>query len=107
MTLQQVDIGRSSPSGAINRYKGSIAALNIPSIAAASVVLVSVAVPNVKPGDVVLLVPLAADLSVAVGILPGYCLAAGTAKFPTVNPTAGALDPASQDFTYILMRSAS
>jgi hypothetical protein len=93
---------KRSPSGKPARLTGTVV-VDIASVPAASVALTSVPIPGVQVGDTVFLTP-SANPSVAVGILPGYCAVAGTAIFPVVNPTAGALDPASATYRYAILR---
>jgi len=93
---------RGGESGLISELSGSVV-FDAASCGAAAVTLQSVPIAEVAPGDTVLLTPVAA-LSVAVAALPGYCTAAGTAVVPFVNPTAGALDPASATYNYRILR---
>lgn len=96
-------LDRKPPSGPGTTYAGQVTH-DAASCGAAAVTLQSVLIPEVRPGDTVLLTPPGAGLSVAVGVLPGYCNVAGTAIVPFVNPTAGALDPASAVYDYVLIR---
>lgn len=97
-------IERTSPSGSVTRIKGQVV-FDAASCGAAAVTLQTVTIPGAQVGDVVLFTPPAAGLSVAVAAMPGYVSAANTAKVPFVNPTAGALDPASATYDYILFRA--
>ncbi len=100
MTTRKVD--RASPSGRKTGFQGSVAfdAANCP---AATVTLQSVTIPEVKPGDVIFLVPRASFATVTSGV--GYCLVAGTAIVPFINPTAAtAENPASQTYDYAVIR---
>jgi hypothetical protein len=112
ITLQASDeqrnlnsIERTSPSGAVTRIKGQVT-VDFASCGAAAVTIQTVALPGAKLGDVVLMSPPAAGLSVAVACCTGYVSAADVVKMPVVNPTAGALDPASATFEYTLFRQA-
>lgn len=95
---------RTSPSGSVTRIKGSVV-LDFVSCPAASVTIQTLTVPGALPGDAVLLTPPAGGLSVAVACGVGYVSAANTVKMPVTNPTAGALDPASATFGYVLFRA--
>lgn len=99
-----VSQGRNPPMGPTNRIKGQVT-FDAASCGAAAVTIQTVTIPGAKVGDIVLLTPPPGGLSVAVGVLPGYVSAADTAKVPFVNPTAGALDPASAVYDYLLFRS--
>lgn len=107
---------RSAPSGPETSWGGQIT-VDLPSCGAAAVTIATVNFPTstgllgqtislLEPGDTVILTQPAAGLSVAVGILPGYCSAIGVAKIPLINPTSGALDPASAVFDYQIIKSA-
>lgn len=96
-------VARNSPSGPVVALKGQVT-FDAASCGAAAVTIQTVTITGALPGDVVLLTPPAGGLSVAVGVLPGYVSAADTAKVPFVNPTAGALDPASAIYEYTLLR---
>jgi hypothetical protein len=95
---------RTSPSGSVTRIKGQVT-VDFANCLAASVTIQTVTVPGAQLGDVVLMGPPAAGLSVAVMCGVGYVSAANTVKMPVVNPTAGALDPASAVFEYCLFRA--
>lgn len=101
---QHSTIERTAPSGSVTRIKGQVT-FDAASCGAAAVTIQTVPIPGALLGDLVLLTPPAAGLSVAVGVMPGYVSAAGTAKVPFVNPTAGALDPASAVYDYLLFRA--
>ncbi len=94
--------GRNPPSGPVNYLSGSVT-FDAASCGSAAVTIQAVPIAEAQPGDTIFLTP-RADPSVAVGILPGYCLVAGTARVPFVNPTAGALDPASATYDYRILR---
>lgn len=96
-------LGRKPPSGPVNMFSGQVT-FDAASCGAAAVTLQTVPIAEAQLGDTVLLTPPAAGLSVAVGVLPGYVAAAGSTRVPFVNPTAGALDPASAVYDYILIR---
>ncbi len=94
---------RRSPSGKLISVQGTVV-FDAASCGSAAVTIQTVTIPGAKPGDIVLLAPPAAGLSVAVSIGIGYVSAADTCKVPFTNPTAGALDPASATYDYCLMR---
>jgi hypothetical protein len=96
-------LGRKPPSGPGNIYAGQVT-FDAASCGAAAVTLQAVPIAEALPGDTVLLTPPPAGLSVAVAACPGYCSVAGTCQVPFVNPTAGALDPASAVYDYVLIR---
>gem|GEM_PF-2533957 len=95
---------RNAPSGGVARIKGQVT-VDFASCGAAAVTLQTVTIPGAQLGDVVLMSPPAGGLSVAVMCGVGYVSAANTVKMPVVNPTAGALDPASAVFEYCLYRN--
>lgn len=97
---------RSSPSGPVSRIKGTVT-FDAADCGAAAITIQTVTIAGAKVGDIVLLTPPAAGLSVAVASMPGYVSAADTCKVPFVNPTAGALNPASAVYDYCLFRSLS
>jgi len=76
---------------------------DIASIAAATVATTSLTVPGVAAGDFVAVSP-AAALSVAVGVCHAVATAADTVVMSVVNPTAGALDPASAAFEVMVLK---
>lgn len=76
---------------------------DIASIAAATVATTSLTVPGVAAGDFCVAAP-AAALSVAVGICHCVATAANTVVMSVVNPTAGALDPASVALEVLCMK---
>lgn len=102
---QESSIERTSPSGAVSRIKGQIS-LDLPSCGAAAVTIATVTIPGATVGDVVILTPPPAGLSVAIAVGAGYVSAANTVKLQLINPTAGALDPAVAVFDYCLFRQA-
>lgn len=95
---------RTSPSGSVTRIKGQVT-VDFASCGAAAVTIQTVTIPGALPGDVVLMSPPAGGLSVAVACCTGYVSSPNTVKMPVVNPTAGALDPASAVFEYCLFRA--
>lgn len=95
---------RAAPSGPVSRVKGQVT-VDFVSCPAALVTIQTLTIPGAQLGDVVLLSPPLGGLSVAVSCGVGYVSAANTVKLPTVNPTAGALDPASAVFEYCLFRA--
>lgn len=94
---------RNPPSGPKTGLTGTVV-FDAASCGAAAVTVQSVPIVGVKPGDVVLLAPADGALSVAVMIGVGSCAVADTALVPMVNPTAGALDPASETYTFVIIR---
>lgn len=96
---------RSAPSGPDTSWSGQVT-FDATSCGAAAVTIQTVTIPNAEPGDTVLLSPPATGLSVAVAIGVGYVSALNTAKVPFINPTGGALDPASAVYDYQLIKSA-
>jgi hypothetical protein len=98
-------VERNSPSGGVTRIKGRVT-VDFSSCGAAAVTIQTVTIPGALPGDVVLLSPPAAGLSVAVACGVGYVSANDTVKLPVINPSAGALDPASAVFEYALFRQS-
>jgi len=102
--MSSEDYQYGGPSGPTVRIKGKVV-LDAASCGAAAVTILTVTIPGAKVGDVVLLTPPAAGLSVAVAAMPGYVSAADTCKVPFVNPTAAPLDPASATYDYVLLRS--
>ncbi len=97
-------IERTSPSGSVTRIKGRVT-IDFASCGAAAVTLQDAALPGTQLGDVVLLSPPAGGLSVAVMCGIGYVTAVNTVRMPVVNPTGGALDPASAVFEYVIFRA--
>jgi len=76
---------------------------DIASIAAATVAQTNLTVPGVAAGDFVAASP-ATALSVAVMVGACVATAANTVAMSVCNPTAGALDPASQDFEVLCLK---
>lgn len=75
------------------------------SIPAATAPDQAVAVTKARVGDQIEIQPLGtwpANLSIP----QGRCLVAGTVQVRVVNPTAGAIDPASQTFRFTLTHDA-
>lgn len=75
--------------------------LDIASINGATSAEQTVTITGVAAGDLVIVMGPDAGLSVAVAITQSFVSAADTVKFRVVNPTAGALDPASATFRYV------
>lgn len=75
--------------------------VDLASIAAATAVAVDVTISGVAVGDALLLFPSAADPSVAVAVGAAYVTGTDTATIFVVNPSAGALDAASQTYRYV------
>ena len=90
-------------SGAKVRLSGTVT-LDVASIAASLIALESVVIPDVVPGDTIILTPPSGGLSVLIGALPGYCTVAGTAIIPFVNPSVAALNAASAVFNYQILK---
>jgi hypothetical protein len=95
--------GKNPPTGQVVVQTGSVV-FDAASCGAAAVTLQTVTIPGVEAGDGVILIPPAAGLSVAVAVGVGYGSAANTAKVPFINPTAGALDPASATYGYRVLK---
>jgi hypothetical protein len=74
--------------------------LDVASIGASQEAEQTQTITGVAVGDLVIVVGPDAGLSVAVAITAAYVSATDTVKFRIVNPTAGALDPASAVFRY-------
>jgi hypothetical protein len=78
--------------------------VDIASVAAATVATTSsISVPGAEVGDWVGASP-AAALSVAVGICHAFSAVADTVSMAVVNPTAGALDPASASINFLVLK---
>jgi len=90
-------------SGAKVRLSG-VVTVDVASIPANLIALTDVVLPDVVPGDTIILTPPAGGLSVLIGALPGYCTTAGTAVMPFVNPSVAALDAASAVFNYQILK---
>lgn len=101
MTTTEV---KTPPSGAVATIIGDVV-FNAASCGAAAVTLQVVTIPGVKAGDGVDLYPPAAGLGVAVAIGNGYGTADDTAAVPFINPSAGALDPASLTYRYRITKN--
>lgn len=99
--LDQVAIGNADSGTPIAAIKSGVFTLDIASIAASTSAEQSVTITGVAVGDVVIVDGPDAGLSVGVAITAAYVTAADTVKFRVVNPTVGALDPASASFRYI------
>lgn len=95
---------RKSPSGPSEGLSGQVT-FDAASCGSAAVTIQTVTIPGALPGDSVILSPPAAGLSVAVAVGVGYVSAADTCKVPFINPTAGALDPASAVYDFVLIRN--
>lgn len=94
---------RNPPSGPKTGFTTTVV-FDAASCGAAAVTVQSVPLPGVKPGDIVLMNPSDGALSVAVAIGVGGCAVADTALVPFINPTAGALDPASETYNISVIR---
>lgn len=94
---------RNPPSGPKTGFSGTVV-FDAASCGSAAVTVQSVPIVGVLPGDIVLMAPVDGALSVAVAIGVGGCTVAGTALVPFINPTAGALDPASETYTFSVIR---
>lgn len=96
-------VARAGSNGAVFAVTGKLT-VDLPSAGAAAVTLATITLNGAEVGDTVLFTPPAAGLSVAVGLLPAYVSAANTVKLPITNPTAGALDAASVDLNYVILK---
>jgi hypothetical protein len=95
-------VGQGVPSASlIKKILAGTFVLDIASIAGATSAEQSVTITGVAVGDLVIVMGPDAGLSVAVAITQAFVSAADTVKFRVVNPTAGALDPASATFRYL------
>jgi hypothetical protein len=92
-------IARSGNTGVVTEQT-SLNTFDLAAIGAAAVVIQALAVPGVVPGDQVILTP-KADIADCL-ILPGYCLVAGTARFPSYS--VGGVNPASQSFDVTILK---
>lgn len=72
------------------------------SIPAATAPDQAVVVPGARVGDGIIIQPLGV-WAVNISQPQGRCLVAGTVQVRVVNPTAGAIDPASQTFRFTLI----
>ena len=100
LAVGQGVISGQSPAS-IKRIQTGTVTLDIASIGASQEVEQTITVTGVAVGDIVIVAGPDAGLSVAVAITAAYVSAADTVKFRVVNPTAGALDPASASFRYL------
>lgn len=75
------------------------------SIPAATAPDQAVAVPGSRVGDAVIVTPLGVWIA-NVTQPQGRCLVAGTVQVRVCNPTAGAIDPASQSFRFTLIHDS-
>lgn len=75
--------------------------VDIASVAAATAPDTAVTVPGSRVGDQIQIQPLG-TWPANLGLPQGRCLVAGTVQVRVVNPTAGAIDPASQTLRFCL-----
>lgn len=78
---------------------------DIASVAAVTAPDTALTVPNARVGDQILIAPLG-TWPANLGLPQGRCIVAGTVQMRVVNPTAGAIDPASQSFRVTLVHDA-
>lgn len=101
--LEIVDSPVMAKRKTITSLRAFTETINIGSIAADSFLTVTVTVTGVKIGDAILMVPpdgLEADVMVG----HPWVSATDTVKFIVENETAAAIDPASADWTFIVLR---
>lgn len=75
---------------------------DIASVAAVTAPDTALTVANARVGDQVLIAPLG-TWPANLGLPQGRCIVAGTVQMRVINPTAGAIDPASQSFRVTLI----
>ena len=92
-------ISRAGNTGPINEQT-SLNTLDLAVLAAATIVIQALAVPGMVPGDQAIITPKADIADLLIG--SGYCLVAGTCRFPTYS-VAG-VNPASQDYDVTLLK---
>lgn len=92
---------KSSPTGPITEQCGTVA-FDAASCAATDTTVQAITLPGVQVGDAVLLTPPADFTHVGIGV--GYCLVAGTARVPFINPNAAAEDPGALTCRYKLIK---
>ncbi|HEX2599580.1 MAG TPA: hypothetical protein VHL05_12435 [Terriglobales bacterium] len=83
--------------------QGGTISFDAASCGSAAITLQTVTIAGARPGDVVLFIPPAGGLSVAVQVGVGYVSANDTVKVPFCNPTAAALDPGTATFDYVII----
>lgn len=84
------------------------ATVDPPSVGADSVVVAGVTVTGVKVGDIVMGLNLADGSTLGgVGIAGVFVSAPDTINILFINPTAGAIDPTSTTYTFIIFRPES
>lgn len=93
---------KSGPVGAIIAQIGSVV-FDAADCAATDTTVQVITLPGVAVGDAVLLTPRANFTHVGIGV--GYCLVAGTARVPFINPNAAAENPASATYDYKIMKN--
>lgn len=94
---------RKSSSGSEFILSGNLVAIDLANVAAASVLDAAFLVPGSQVGDIALVSPNPAIVNLSFGV--GVCRVAGTVQVPVTNPTAGAINPAAQDFKFSLQRT--
>jgi len=93
---------KSGPVGAIIAQIGSVV-FDAANCAATETTVQAITLPGTGTGDAILLTPRANLVHVGIGV--GYCLVAGTARVPFINPNAAAEDPASATYDYKIMKN--
>lgn len=80
--------------------------INPASVAAATSAEQSFTVPGVLLGDIVVAIP-ASTLNAGLGVSHARATGTDTVAIRFVNATAGALDPAAADYTFLVVRPES
>lgn len=97
--MSQEAIARSGNTGVVTEQT-SLNALDLANNPAATITVQALAVPGMVPGDQAIITPKADIADLLIGV--GYCLVAGTCRFPCYS-VAG-INPASQDFDVTLLK---
>lgn len=82
------------------------ATVDVASVSAITTAEQSFTVPGVLLGDIIVVIP-ASTLNTGLGISHARPTAADTVAIRFVNPTAGAIDPASATYTFLVFRPES
>jgi hypothetical protein len=91
-----------SNGSAVRQVLQASAVINIASVAAAGTVTNTVAVPGALPGDLVVLgLPATVDAGI---VFDARVSAADTVTLRAQNITAGAIDPASATYTFLVFK---
>lgn len=93
---------KSGPVGTIIAQIGSLV-FDAANCAATDTTVQAITLPGTEVGDAVLLTPPADFTHVGLGV--GYCLVAGTARVPFINPNAAAENPGSLTYKYKLIKN--